>query len=473
MPSVAVLVGNTEYKSLPKLECCSADVAAMRELLAATEKFETIQVIEDADAGSLKERIRAAAATAKSAAELFFYFTGHGHVVGAEFFICAANFEPTRPNETGLSTGELHTLLRLADADLVVKVVDACNSGTQLVKADVGLTPQNKEGFKNLIQFSSCLASQSSLTGDPLSLFTEKLRNAALSKTEGIVYYTDLVAALRDQFIENDAQIPFFVSQQTGREEFVDDAHKLDRVRQVVAAMETMANGVEGETAPPSNRQTSAEILTAAESRLAKPDLVNEFVADFFESLKKGLSSADFDGLFSLEFSEHVGFVEPTAKRFIVEVLSSQKRTDKFVTAEISRKLRRTNPLLGMTTAAILTGMYDDEQFNESYDLELNCTMAHTQMRITLTPKFSTLQRFVLVVTCAPSLNICYVFEVVTRHMLVDFQQYADEGTKEVERWYKFDWDESTDGAVVKVLAALSAAVHAHIEGSLKRIPTG
>ena len=30
MPNIAILVGNTEYRSLPELECCRADVVAMK-----------------------------------------------------------------------------------------------------------------------------------------------------------------------------------------------------------------------------------------------------------------------------------------------------------------------------------------------------------------------------------------------------------------------------------------------------------
>jgi hypothetical protein len=210
MPNIAILVGNTEYRSLPRLDRCHADVAAIKELLDATAKYETIEIIENADGSELKARIRAAVDKVKSPAELLFYFTGHGYGHEGEFFYCATGFDSNRPNETGLSTVDLHTFLRLANADLVIKVVDACNSGTHLVKADIGLTSQNKHGFKNLIQISSCLDSQSSLAGHPLSLFTEKLRDAALSKMDGVVFYTDVIAALRDEFIGNEAQTPFF-----------------------------------------------------------------------------------------------------------------------------------------------------------------------------------------------------------------------------------------------------------------------
>lgn len=471
MSNVAILVGNTAYTSLTSLECCKADVAAIKELLDATEKYEAIEIIENADANDLKAQIRAAIDKAKSPTELFFYYTGHGYSHEDEFFYCATNFDSSRPNETGLSTTDLHTFLRLANADLVIKIADACNSGTHLVKAEIGLTPQNKQGFKNLIQISSCLDSQSSLTGHPLSLFTEKFRNAALSKTEGVVYYTDVIGALRDQFINNNSQVPFFVSQYTGREQFADDAHKLDELRERLSLREIAPAGalISAETTPPSSPPTLKDLLSLAEAKLVKPELMSTFVATFFDGLKRELAEADFAEFFHLEFVEHDDFHERTAKRFIIEVLSREKRPDNFVTAEISRKQRQSNPFLG-SAMATLASLYDDEKYAAFYDLELNCKMPRAQLRVSLTPKFSTLQRIILVVTCAPSLEICYVFEVATQHMLHDFGKYDADGVKAVERWYKFGWKESTDGVVSKISNSLSTIVRNHIESTVKRL---
>jgi hypothetical protein len=83
-------------------------------------------ITENAAADDLKQRLRDTIEKVKSPSELFFYFTGHGYVRDGELFHCATNFDGERPNETGLSTSELHTILRLADANLVVKVIDAC-----------------------------------------------------------------------------------------------------------------------------------------------------------------------------------------------------------------------------------------------------------------------------------------------------------------------------------------------------------
>jgi uncharacterized caspase-like protein len=183
MPNAAVLVGNTSYQNLRPLECCSADVAAMKGLLDATGKFESITVIENKEADALKSRIRDAIDMVSSPEELFFYFTGHGHQHEAELFLCATDFDLKRPNETGISRDELYTLLRLANAGLIVNVLDACHSGTPLIKSEAVWFPTAfKDAVRNLVVFASSLESQNSLTGHPLSAFTDKFREAALRK---------------------------------------------------------------------------------------------------------------------------------------------------------------------------------------------------------------------------------------------------------------------------------------------------
>ena len=231
MPNVAILIGNSEYDTLGRLACCKSDVLAIKELIEATEKFESMEVILNSTSSHLKDRIRHAFDAHKPIGEVFLYFTGHGFLHEAEFFSCATDFDIKRPNETGLLNSDLHVLLRSLDADLVVKVIDACSSGTLLVKSDHSFFPTNKNGSKNLIQIASCLDSQNAMTGNPLSVFTDKFRAAALRKTECIVYYSDIIDTLRDEFIDSDSQTPHFVSQGTGREQFVETAKRFDELR--------------------------------------------------------------------------------------------------------------------------------------------------------------------------------------------------------------------------------------------------
>ena len=203
-----------------------------------------------------------------SVGELFFYFTGHGCQQDDEFYHCATEFDPKNPNRTGISTNELHALLRMASADVVVKVIDACNSGTVLIKSGQGFALEKEPGFRTLIQISSCLDSQTSLTGQPLSVFTEKFRDSVLRKTEGVVHYTDIIYSLRDEFIGNNEQTPFFISQGTGRERFVDDAKRLITLRKrVLMQRQSSTESPNGHALIAATESTLPELLAAAEKR--------------------------------------------------------------------------------------------------------------------------------------------------------------------------------------------------------------
>jgi len=241
MANVAILIGNTQYKALPALDCCEEDVNAIKELLDATKKFDGVDVVMNAESATLKDNIRASVDNHDSIGELFFYFTGHGFQREDEFFFCATDFNAKRPHETGLSNTELHTLLKSANAELVTKVVDACYAGVLLVKGDGSFLPTNRNGFKHLIQIAACQDSQNSLTGDPLSIFTEKFRVAALRKLDGPIYYSDIVSVLRDEFLDNNIQTPHFVLQGTGREEFVENAKRLDGLRAKLTVIQSDA----------------------------------------------------------------------------------------------------------------------------------------------------------------------------------------------------------------------------------------
>ena len=351
-----------------------------------------------------------------------------------------------------------------------MKVIDACNSGSLLVKGEL-INPQHMKGFKNLIQISSCLDSQTSLTGNPLSLFTEKFRAAVLRKLAGVVYYTDVNSTLRDEFLNNDSQTPFFVSQGTGRELFVDDASRFDKLRATLAFVQAVDSHqtCEQVTAP---TRTAQQILAAYEACVVTQDIMNEFVGGLFDDLKSKISMNKFADYFDLEFTEHSEFEENNSQEFIARVLSREKRIDNFVTAKISRKKRHRNSL--SLSAMYLGSPWDDDDYIiESYDLSLNCLMPRAQLRVMLTPKFIALQQIMLVVTCAPSLESCYVFEVATQHKRNDFGKFDFEGHEVVRQWYKFNWTDKTDNVVTKISGRLAEIVSTHVNNTILLLDEG
>ena len=471
MANVAILIGNSRYSLLRPLSCCHDDLHAMKELLEATEKYSDIYVVENTDADALKSKVREAIQDSKPTEELFFYFTGHGYQGVSDFYLCATAFDGKRPNETGLSTDELHNFLRLENVDLVVKVIDACNSGTPLIKAEQQFESHPTQEFKNLIQIASCREDQNSLAGEPLSIFTERFRAAALRKHEGAVYYTDIVNSLRDAFIQNDEQTPFFVFQVTARETFVEDAHHLDNLRNRLAAARLSSDESEPEqpeaSPPPRTLQTLLEI---AERKAVTPEEISSFANAFFDALIQKVSTDEFCNFFDLEVTEHSDFEEPTTDEFITRVLSRQDRLDEFVTANI-KKERTRNPLGILGSSIALLRMFgDDQRYREVYDLQLNCSMKRAQIRFTFTPKYYSLEKLVMVVTCAPSLHHCYIFELGTQHKLTNFDEFNIEGNETVRQWYKLEWSEDPAGVVEKISSRLHQSVREHLEQIEQRL---
>jgi hypothetical protein len=468
MSNAALLVGNTDYQNLLRLECCHADVAAMKDLLDATGKYEHITIIENKDADNLKSELRAAIDKLSSPEEIFFYFTGHGHQHETEFFLCATNFDSKRPNETGVSTGELYNLLRLACANLIVNVLDACHSGTLLIKSETAWLPVSpKEGIRNLIVFASSLDSQNSLTGHPISQFTEKFRDAALRKAEGIVYYSDIINTLRDEFINNQSQTPYFISQATGREHFIENAKRLDALRYSlqegrIASVEQAAT----EQEVSARRVSLLERLQAADQKVVTPERMSTFVDTFMDDLIKKITTSEFADFFDIKIIEHSDFAEPTAEKYIVRILRNEDRADNFVTAKYTRKFRGGNTWAGIATMAFA----DTEMFDENWELSLNCMMSRAQLRVTFIPKFMNLNQIVLVVSCAPSLDICYIFEAITQHMLRDFGKFDSSGQEISQRWWKADWLETTEGVIKQIAAKLDEAVRTQLEKAEERL---
>ena len=192
MGSTAIIIGNANYRRAARLECCLEDLKAMEALVAAIGRHDVVRVAADADADRMREVVRDALTASGEIKELLFYFTGHGAQIGAEFYFCGTGFDASRPNETGVSHGELHEMLRSAEPDLLVKIVDACASGTPLIKSSLPVVPLRKDGLRNVVQLSSCMVEQSSFTGETLSEFTAAFLSACLRRLEGPVYYSDV-----------------------------------------------------------------------------------------------------------------------------------------------------------------------------------------------------------------------------------------------------------------------------------------
>ncbi|KPF52043.1 hypothetical protein IP65_17765 [Novosphingobium sp. AAP1] len=483
LPSIAILIGNATYTQQNPLECCRRDVEAMAALLEATERFDRIDAHVDLDADQIRAVVREALPAEGGCDEVFFYFSGHGDIQTAEFYYCGTSYDSKRPNLTGVSHSALDDLFRAASPATLVKVIDACFSGTLLIKSEpLPPPPVHKDGFRNVLQFSSSMDSQTSMGGDPLSTYTRGFLEASVRREEGAVFYTDIANALRDAFIDNDEQTPFFANQGTGREILVDDAGRLAEFKTRLAkefgaprqegvgdedgqADEDAAERGNVVVAEP---RTIKDILETAEVRMGSPEQATAMISELFDGLVEAFDEHEFVEAFEKDVTQHSHYCESTIENFMIRVLSREKRPDNLVTAEIERKRRKANPFTAATTSMLLALNQYDDQYTELFTLRLNCSLDRAQLRLTLTPKYRSLQQHVLVLSCAPSLERLYVFELLTRHLRTDWNRFDDDGQEVVRRWYKLEWGQDLGWLVEKIHAALVNSMREHIEISIQ-----
>ncbi len=473
MNNYAIVIGNSKYENLNDLECCEEDVKAILNLLDATNKYAAIKDFINLDSSELKNKIRSFLDTVDNVNELFFYFSGHGFANNDDFYFCTTDFDSKKPNVTGLSMNDLHQLLRATNAKLVVKIIDACNSGKRLIKNEGWVFPVDKSIFNNHIQMASCLDNQNSMTGDPLSLFTQSFYEAVLAKESGEVYYTEIINWLRDEYQNDYHQIPHFVTQGTGREVFASSGEVFDKLRQEGSV-------ISDTTEPQSSEETVIDIhelstlakLKYLEQNFSDKEDAQNFIKQFISKTRKSIEelSKSLDQIYTVTDQTYDYFSFEESESFITSVLAKEERSDNFVTAKVEKVDTSGNSVLSslQVTVAQLAG----NKISYRYTLELNCDLADIQLVITLNPIVKTLRQIKLCITFAPSLSTCYLFVNIFSYKMSDWDSYLTSGERQHKEWYKFSWKEhdSIDNVTQNIFQDVKNVVNDDIESAVSRV---
>lgn len=448
MQNIAILIGNTKYSNSTNLPCCADDVEAVSKLLSATGKYSDIINFIDSDVNVVKEYLHKFEVPEDGIGEIFFYFTGHGVQNNGKFYYCFKDYESDRPNETSLSASLVLDFLRRANADLVVQLIDACNSGNTLIKSGDSFLPLHKDGLDNYIQISSCLEDQNSLTGEPISLFTNSFINASLNRASGEVYYSHIMDVLKDEYISDNSHTPHFISQGTLRFLFVDDAEKLKSFKSEFLSVVDKKEPVE--------TVSSLELFKMSEAKYANYDKVDVTIKGVLGELEKKISEANLcDDYFDIEIKKSSTFASGNAKPYITRVMSKQGTDDNLVTASVNRVYEGGTNLVG--------SIFNNKPYKDEYHLKLNSNFEVIQVEFSFIPKFSSLKKISLVFSCAPSLRKVFLFEYTVKHPRQDFDTFSYDGDKQISVWYKLDWDESYDWVLDKVMSNTLKVLTEHV----------
>lgn len=232
--NIAIVVGVSNYVN-PKnnLPGCAHDAELIQGVLLKTQKFIDVLYINKTETSAkTKELISEFISANKGNVidELFFYYTGHGKFTDSEFYYVLSDYDEKKRNQTSLQNSEIDDLFRTLSPKLVVKVIDACQSGTNYIKEGNVLDKyfnETKKGFDKCYFLNSSLNNQSSFQTESISHFTNSFIKALRDHQTSEIRYKDIIDVIADDFLGNVEQTPFFVIQADYTEKFCTISHEL------------------------------------------------------------------------------------------------------------------------------------------------------------------------------------------------------------------------------------------------------
>jgi hypothetical protein len=229
--TLGILIGVSEYRNLDPLPGCKNDLAAMRDFLihsAKVEEHNLLVIDHNTNSSDVKGTLSGFVQkhSGSTPDEIFFYFTGHGMLTD-DFYFVLSDYVASQEHATTLANNEVDVMFKSLSPKLMVKVVDACQSGISYVKnVDGGsddlksVVEKSKAGFNNCYFLFSSQERQKSYQPSQysLSLFTHAFITSLASHPATSIRYKDIISHITDWF-ENAGkrypQTPFFVTQAT------------------------------------------------------------------------------------------------------------------------------------------------------------------------------------------------------------------------------------------------------------------
>lgn len=415
----------------------------VHELLKGTQKFSQIVEFIDKPVSSVKDAVRKLAEENEECEEIFLYFTGHGHSIADEFYMCFKEFKDASPNTTGLSHTEALGLLRHFKAQLSVVVIDACEAGKRLIKSDTSpLALAKKSSFSNFVQFASCTENQNSTATTKISRFTDEFIKSCFQKSQGPLYYSDVENGLRDAFLDNPAQTPHFTRQGTAQEKFCDDAARLMSFRaDYLDALSGAAPGKK-ESKPVLNSFAAAKAaIDKIEEQVPVKDQAQAFIDDVINAtLELAKLSPDASGFFESRVVRYDDFDRVQNKRSVINLLNRRSGSDCFVESNIERKKRR-QPFGSFAFNAVAAFGAPDE-YDEIFNLYNRCDLKNVHVGIYFEPQYMALNRPFSEIVFLPRLTECLILTCNTTERRTGWGSFDEFAGSKSWGWSHHNWQE-------------------------------
>ena len=304
--NIAILLGVSEYQNADNLPACKEDLRIMGNLVNSAEKFDDVLYISgESNSAEVKEKITNYIKNLKGKKidEIFFYYTGHGDFYKNEFYYLLSDFDEEKRKQTCLENSELDNWFRSLKPDIIVKVVDACNSGVMYVKEEGGfekyLEKSKGEFNKCYFMFSSNLDQFSYQDKNFLSDFTKSFLKALEEHETDEIRYKDLIDYISDDFENNSDQTPFFVVQAEFTEQFCSISSK---IREIIGLVDKPVKTEENLESEIESKNLVQTIQKDAEKYFTEEDVLNT-LEEMKDKIVEYNYSKEFLDLYDIKYS--------------------------------------------------------------------------------------------------------------------------------------------------------------------------
>tara|TARA_R110002124_G_scaffold90299_2_gene230432 strand:+ start:35 stop:1459 length:1425 start_codon:yes stop_codon:yes gene_type:complete len=225
--NIAIILAVSDYGSNENnLPGSKKDGEIIHGLLTATNKYDKILTLNENESSLKTKEVLSNFIVENNGLninEVFFYYSGHGEFINDEFYYLLSDFNNKRRNQTSLQNSEVDDLIRTINPKLLIKVIDACQSGANYIKESDIISKyfnETKKGFDKCYFLNSSLSNQSSYQDENLSFFTNSFVQSLKEHPSNEIRYKDIIDFILDDFDGIDEQTPFFVIQADLTEKF-------------------------------------------------------------------------------------------------------------------------------------------------------------------------------------------------------------------------------------------------------------
>jgi len=312
---LAMLIGVSNYENEASLEPCSRDLELMSSIINSTKKYDDCLLLNESPNSS---EAKAALSSfirkyhKDDIEEVFFYYTGHGTRYGDDFIYLFSDFSSAKVEQTSLRNSEFDSMLKSLNPDLAVKIVDACQSGTEYIKSNndlqVVFEKSSTNNFKKTYFLFSSSNTQSSIALPDYSVFTKSFARSLQNFEGKDIRFRDIMAYISDDISVQKYQTPLFVQQADNTEVFCNVSELLGEKLvallppvQVLSQLEDEEDSAEGGKAELSEDEKLIMAIRAKAKEYCNEEKCMQSLSELIEAVKGFEWSVIFSKLYDVK----------------------------------------------------------------------------------------------------------------------------------------------------------------------------